>query len=420
LNSWYQSLWTYDFFIGFGDFNLLSHHGKSLTSLEIVNDGLMTIFFFMVGLEVKREVLVGQLSSFRQAILPIIASIGGMLMPVLVFTLVGKYHNLSPEELRGAAIPMATDIAFSLGVLSLLGKRVPLSLKIFLLTSAIADDIGGILVIAVVYSHLTTQSLIMLGISLVLFGLLYLGNRLRINNQLYYFFLGLAIWYLFLQAGIHPTISGVLVAFTIPARPYIDLKKYTDSMQRDLDVIKTTIREGDSKEDRMLSGLQVKYLSRIEAASDRAISPLQDIEDTLGDLVNYIIMPLFAFANAGVIFNLSDINLLEGVSSSIFFGLLIGKFLGIFSFTFLAIKLRISKMPDGMNWANLSGLAMLCGIGFTVSLFMAGLSYELGSDMLNDAKLGIIFGSVASGIVGYFILRMTLKKTPHETEEAQE
>ena len=201
----------------------------------------------MVGLEVKREVLVGQLSSFRQAILPIIASIGGMLMPVLVFTLVGKYHNLSPEELRGAAIPMATDIAFSLGVLSLLGKRVPLSLKIFLLTSAIADDIGGILVIAVVYSHLTTQSLIMLGISLVLFGLLYLGNRLRINNQLYYFFLGLAIWYLFLQAGIHPTISGVLVAFTIPARPYIDLKKYTDSMQRDLDVIKTTIREGDSK-----------------------------------------------------------------------------------------------------------------------------------------------------------------------------
>lgn len=168
LNSWYQSLWTYDFFIGFGDFNLLSHHGKSLTSLEIVNDGLMTIFFFMVGLEVKREVLVGQLSSFRQAILPIIASIGGMLMPVLVFTLVGKYHNLSPEELRGAAIPMATDIAFSLGVLSLLGKRVPLSLKIFLLTSAIADDIGGILVIAVVYSHLTTQSLIMLGISLVL------------------------------------------------------------------------------------------------------------------------------------------------------------------------------------------------------------------------------------------------------------
>ena len=340
-------------------------------------------------------------------------------MPVLVFTLVGKYHNLSPEELRGAAIPMATDIAFSLGVLSLLGKRVPLSLKIFLLTSAIADDIGGILVIAVVYSHLTTQSLIMLGISLVLFGLLYLGNRLRINNQLYYF-PGFSHLVSLLQAGIHPTISGVLVAFTIPARPYIDLKKYTDSMQRDLDVIKTTIREGDSKEDRMLSGLQVKYLSRIEAASDRAISPLQDIEDTLGDLVNYIIMPLFAFANAGVIFNLSDINLLEGVSSSIFFGLLIGKFLGIFSFTFLAIKLRISKMPDGMNWANLSGLAMLCGIGFTVSLFMAGLSYELGSDMLNDAKLGIIFGSVASGIVGYFILRMTLKKTPHETEEAQE
>ena len=411
LGGWYQSLWNFDFFVGFGNFNLLSYHGKSLTSLDVINDGLMTVFFFMVGLEIKREVLVGELSSFRQAILPIIASIGGMIVPVLTFLLVGKYHNLSPEELYGAAIPMATDIAFTLGILSLLGKRVPLSLKIFLLTLAIADDIGGIVVIAMVYSHLTTQSFILLGVSLVLFGLLYLGNRLRVNNQLFYFFIGLAIWYLFLQAGIHPTISGVIVAFMIPARPYINLEKYTDGLQKDLDVIKTTIRDGSEKE-MMLSGMQVKYLSRIEAASDHVISPLQDIEDNLGDLVNYIIMPLFAFANAGVIFDLSNINLFDGVSSSIFSGLFIGKFVGIFLFTFLAIKLRVSKMPHDMNWSNLAGLSMLGGVGFTVSLFLSSLSYGIGSSVLNEAKLGIIFGSIASGIVGYFILRMTLKKNP--------
>ncbi len=413
LNEWYQSLWDLDFFIGFGDFNLLSYQGKALSSLEVINDGLMTVFFFMVGLEIKREVLVGELSSFRQAILPIIASFGGMIVPIAVFLLVGKYHHLSPEEMYGAAIPMATDIAFTLGILSLLGKRVPLSLKVFLLTLAIADDIGGIVVIAMVYSHFTTQSLIFIGISVLLFGLLYLGNRLRINNKLFYFSIGLAIWYLFLQSGIHPTISGVMVAFMIPARPYTNLVKYTNGLQKDLDVIRSTIRD-PKEESIILSGVQVKYLARIEAASDHVISPLQDIEDNLGDLVNYIIMPIFAFANAGVIFDLGNVNLLDGVSSSIFSGLFFGKFLGIFLFTFLAIKLRVSKMPHGMNWFNLAGLSVLGGVGFTVSLFLAGLSYGAGSSILNEAKLGIIFGSIVSGVVGYLILNFTLKKTPKE------
>ena len=304
---------------------------------------------------------------------------------------------------------MATDIAFSLGVLGLLGKKVPLSLKIFLLTLAIADDIGGILVIAVFYSEFTAASFVYLGISVLIFGVLFLGNKLRINNKLFYLINGLAIWYLFLQAGIHPTIGGVLVAFTVPARPYIDLKKFTDGLHRDLTVLESTIKHHDSQSI-VLSNTQVKYLTRIEAASDHVISPLQDLEDTLHDSVNYIIMPLFAFANAGVVFDLSNFTLFSGVSLSVLVGLVVGKMLGIFLFTWIAIKLKISRIPHGMNWGNLSGLSMLGGIGFTVALFLSGLSYPLGSELLNSAKLGIICGSIIAGLLGFYILKFTLKK----------
>ncbi|MDD2286331.1 MAG: Na+/H+ antiporter NhaA [Paludibacter sp.] len=410
LRDWYESLWKFDFFIGVENFNLLSHHGERFTLLQLVNDGIMAIFFFFVGLEIKREVLVGELSSFRQAILPIIAAVGGMIMPVVLFFVVGKAQHFSPEEMKGLAIPMATDIAFSLGVLGLLGKRVPASLRIFLLTLAIADDIGGILVIAVFYSEFTASSFLYLGFSLLLFAVLFVGNRLRVNNKLFYFINGLAIWYLFLQAGIHPTIAGVLVAFTVPARPYIDLKKFTDGLRQDLHVIESTIRN-QKEESIVLTNTQVKYLTRIEAASDHVVSPLQRLEDSLHDLVNYIIMPLFAFANAGVVFDLSHISLFSGVSLSVLVGLVLGKTIGIFLFTWMAIKLRISRKPSGINWSNLVGLSMLGGIGFTVALFLAGLSYPLGSEILNNAKLGIITGSVISGILGFSLLNLTLKKS---------
>lgn len=413
LRAWYESLWTMDFYIGFGDFNFLSHHSNPFTSLQVINDGIMTIFFFSVGLEIKREILVGELSSFRQAILPIIAAFGGMIIPVMLFFTIGSLQNFTPEEMKGLAIPMATDIAFSLGVLGLLGKKVPLSLKIFLLTLAIADDIGGILVIAIFYSDFTATSFIYLGISVFIFGILLLGNRLRINNKLFYLISGLAVWYLFLQAGIHPTIGGVLVAFTVPARPYINLKKFTDGLHRDLAVLETTIKHHDPN-NIVLSNTQVKYLARIEAASDHVISPLQDLEDTLHDSVNYIIMPLFAFANAGVVFDLSNFTLFSGVSLSVLVGLVAGKMLGIFLFTWIAIKLKISRIPHGMNWGNLSGLSMLGGIGFTVALFLSGLSYPLGSEILNSAKLGIICGSIIAGLIGFYILKFTLKQKPAE------
>lgn len=409
MKDWYHSIWQLDFFLGVGSFNLLSHHGHALNLLHVINDGIMTVFFFSVGLEIKREVLVGELSSFRQAVLPIIAAFGGMIVPVLIFFAAGSVQDFNPEEMKGMAIPMATDIAFSIGILSLLGKRVPLSLKVFLLALAIVDDIGGILVIAIFYSNFTMASFIDLAISLVFFAILIVGNRMRINNKLFYFFNGVAIWFLFLQAGVHPTISGVLVAFTVPARPTLNLKRFTSGLKHDIEVLETTIK-GKEGEDIVLTNNQVHYLGRIEAATDHVISPLQNLEDNLHDTVNYLIMPLFAFANAGVVFSAGGIHLFDGVSMSIFLGLVLGKTIGIFLFTWLAIKLRIARIPAGMKWSSLGGLSMLGGVGFTVALFLAGLSYPAGSMMLNDAKMGIIAGSVFAGLGGYLWLKYSLKK----------
>ena len=411
LHDWYQSIWNVEIFFGAQSFNLFSHHHHSLSLLQFVNDGIMAIFFFSVGLEIKREILVGELSSFRQALLPIIAAVGGMIVPILFFNLAGNAQGLSPDELKGMAIPMATDIAFSLGVLSLLGKKVPLSLKIFLLALAIVDDIGGILVIAIFYSDFTADSFLYLGLSLIPFAILMLGNRLRVNSKAFYILLGIAVWYLFLQSGIHPTIAGVLVAFTVPARPHINVGKYMRDLRYDLDMIESTL-EDPHDEGIVLTNTQIKYLSRIEAASDRVISPLQDLEDNLHGIINYFIMPVFAFANAGVVFDVSNFTLFTGISLSVLVGLVFGKMSGIFLFTWLSIKLRISKMPKGMNWSRLLGIGMLGGIGFTVALFLGSLSYPSGSEMLNQAKLGIIFGSLFSGLAGFFFLKYLLNKKP--------
>ena len=409
LHDWYESIWKTTIFFGTDKFNLFSVHGHPFTILEFVNDALMVIFFFTVGLEIKREILVGELSSFRQAILPIMAACGGMIVPVLVFFSIGKVHGFSPEELKGMAIPMATDIAFSLGVLSLLGKRVPLSLKIFLLALATVDDIGGIAVIAIFYSQFTTASFIYLFISALLFGILLLGNRMRINSRMFYALVGMVIWYLFLQAGIHPTIAGVLVAFTVPARPHINVRKFSQGLQHDLDTIRDTIPAA-GKENVILSNRQIKYLSRIESASDRVISPLQGFENNLNTVVTYLIMPLFAFANSGVVFEATAMKTVTGIPLAIMLGLVFGKLTGIYSFTWLSVKFKIGRLSAGMNWKNIFGLSLLGGIGFTVALFLAGLSYPLGSAMLNHAKLGVIIGSLVSGIAGYIVLRMTLNK----------
>ncbi len=412
INQYYFELWEQKVTLEFAGVNLFGHE---MTMMQFINDALMSLFFFSIGLEIKREVLVGELSSFRQALLPIIAACGGMIVPILIFGFMAQ----GTDYARGSAIPMATDIAFSLGVLSMLGKRVPLSLKIFLTTLAVVDDIGGIIVIALFYSTSIHYMLLVYSLGALLF--LYMGSVFRINSKLYYAFFGFIVWYLFLNSGIHPTISGVLVAFCIPAKPVLNPKKF-------IVTIRETIGSFPASEDETLTKKtiftndQLSWLKRIESASDKVISPLQDIEDSLTPVVNYIVLPLFAFSNAGIYFGNVELSAIYGgVGLAIICGLFFGKFIGIFSFSWLAIKLRLAPMPYHSNWKMLGSVAMLGGIGFTVSLFIANLSFvplgALGVELLNDSKLSILLGSVLSGLVGYILLHLTLPKTPVETDD---
>lgn len=401
-SSWapaYQEFLAHELHLRIGDFNLFSHGGRDLRMIEFINDGLMTFFFVMVGLEIKRELLVGELSSLRKASLPFIAACGGMLLPVLIYML---FCRPGEDGGQGMAIPMATDIAFSLGVLSLLGNRVPLSLKIFLTAFAVVDDIGGILVIALFYSsHVSLGYLVA---AAVLYAFLYFLGRRGATSKVFFFIFGVIIWYLFLQSGIHSTISGVILAFVIPAKPRMDVGKYIER-------IRTVISEFPTmdKESIVLTNSQIAKLKELEAASDHVISPLQSMEDSLHGIVNFVILPLFAFVNAGVVFSGGG-ELVGNVSMAVGVGLVAGKFAGIYLFTWLAIRLHISPMPQGMTWANLSGIALLGGIGFTVSLFIANLSF--GADFpvfLNQAKLGVLSGSILSGCLGYLVLSRMLR-----------
>ncbi|MFV0545726.1 MAG: Na+/H+ antiporter NhaA [Bacteroides sp.] len=399
----YQEFLSHELHLRIGDFNLLSHNGKNLTMIEFINDGLMSIFFLSVGLEIKRELLVGELSSFRKAILPFIAACGGMIIPVLIYSFICPPGTTMGQ---GLAIPMATDIAFSLGVLSLLGSRVPLSLKVFLVAFAVVDDIGGILVIALYYtSHVSWGYLLA---AAVLYVFLYFIGKHGATAKLYYLIVGVIIWYLFLQSGIHSTISGVLLALVIPAKPQLNVTKYVEYIRT---VISTFPELDAKKENIVLNNQQIAKLKAVESASDRVISPLQSLEDNLHGAVNFIILPLFAFVNAGVMFN-SDADLIGEVSIGVALGLLLGKFIGIYSFTWLTIKSGITQMPMGMNWKNIAGVALLGGIGFTVSLFVANLSFGTTHPiLLNQAKFGVISGTILSGIIGYAVLNWVLPKT---------
>lgn len=404
----YEALWSHEVILQIGDFNLFSHHGEPMSVMAFINDALMAVFFFTVGLEIKREILVGELSNVRNAMLPIIAAVGGMLVPVTIYWLMA--HNT--EYANGMAIPMATDIAFSLGVLSLLGKRVPIGLMVFLTTLAVADDIGGILVIALFYSTDISVNLLLCSAGLLV--LLFLGGKAGIQSKLFYGFLGIGVWFCFLNAGIHPTIAGVLIAFCVPAKPLYAPAKYIKSIRRN---IMHFAMEDDEKLNKksILNKDQMNWLKEIESSSDKVISPLQDMEDSLHPLVNYLIVPLFAFANAGIFFGDMDISqLFHGLAPSIIVSLVLGKFLGIFLFSLLTIRLKWAPMPNGATWGSLASVSVLGGIGFTVSLFIAGLSFgsanPVMSELLNDAKLGILAGSLLAGVLGFVLLHFTLPK----------
>ena len=340
-------------FIGFNEI------GLKLSILHWINDALMAIFFFFVTLEIKREFLQGELSNFKQALLPIIAAIGGMVVPALFYVII----NIGdPETLNGWAIPSATDIAFSLGVLSLLGKRVPISLKVFLTALAIIDDLGAILIIAIFYSG--DLNIVYLSLMSVAFILLLLINKFNIKKFLPYLIVGLALWDFTHNSGIHATIAGVLLAMTIPHR-----KKEKD------------------------------------------FSLLLKIEHAISPYVAFGIMPLFAFANAGVsLEGLSFSSLMDKVPLGIVLGLFVGKQLGVFVFSYVSIKLKIAQMPNNSNWFNFYGVGILTGIGFTMSLFVGNLAFVENMQYMDGVKIGVLTGSLLSTLAGYFLILLTPNK----------
>lgn len=408
----YAWLWQQPVSLSIGSFNVFSHGGHAMTLMDLINDFLMFFFFLSVGLEIKREVLCGELSTRQKALLPIIGACGGMLMPVIVFYCVCYGHPLME---RGCAIPMATDIAFSLGVLSMFSKRVPVGLKIFLAALAVADDLGGIIVIALFYSEGLAWKYL-LGAALIVAALL-IGNKRDVRLKAFYMSLGMVLWYMVLNSGIHATIAGVVLAFCIPANLTKGTRYYAQRIRKLVNRYpEIDVTEADKNRAIVIDKGELQILRRIESAADKLISPLQDIEDQLAMPINYVVIPLFAFANAGVDFaGMSIGSLFHGVALGVFLGLLIGKFTGVLSFSWLSMKLGVCQMPAGANWKSFASVCMLCGIGFTVSMFIAALSYpnHLGADaadMLNEAKLGILCGTVASALVGSFMLHYTLPR----------
>jgi NhaA family Na+:H+ antiporter len=375
----------------------------------MINDFLMAIFFLSVGLEIKREIRVGELSTRDKALLPIIGACGGMIVPVLVF------YILCPDNAvaqRGLAIPMATDIAFSLGVLSVFKTRVPVGLKVFLAALAVADDLGGIIVIALFYS--SEINVIFLALTAITVAAMVLGNILKVRSKAFYVTIGLVLWYFMLNSGIHATIAGVIVAFCIPATLRRGTGHYLERIRNNVNLF-PVVEVDDQHNTIVLTNDQIHTLKSIESAADKMISPLQDLEDNLHFPINYIVIPLFAFANAGIDLSMMSFgSLFSGVSLAVMMGLVIGKFLGVFSFSWLAVKLNFVKLPANTTWKAFASVCVICGIGFTVSMFIADLSYagvEGGAVLLNQAKLGVLSGSVISAVLGCVLLNKTLPET---------
>lgn len=367
-----------------------------------INDGLMVLFFFVVGLEIKREIIAGELSNIKKASLPVVAAVGGMLVPAFIYLSI----NAGTEFEAGWGIPMATDIAFAIGILSLLGKRVPMALKIFLTALAIVDDLGAILVIAVFYT--SSINFVMLGSGIVLLLLLYLMNRQGVTSVFLYVVPAIAIWYLFLNSGVHATIAGVLVAMMMPVRARFSKKYFSYKVRYFLEDFKMHDRDGVE----VLSNRhQLEDLARVKYIANSAISPAQRLEHVLNPFVTFVVMPVFALANAGVeIVDMAEMNILGNAQGQgIFLGLVLGKPLGIFLFCWAAIKLRVAVMPQGGTWGSLLGVACLGGIGFTMSIFIANLAFG-GTGYVDPAKIAILVASVSAAILGALVLNIVSQR----------
>ena len=416
LSDRYFDLWKLPVSFSIGDFNFFSHGGHPLSLGAFINDFLMAIFFLSVGLEIKREIKVGELSSKDKAMLPIIGACGGMVVPVLLFWIFCPDDALMQ---RGLAIPMATDIAFSLGVLTVFSKRVPLGLKVFLAALAVADDLGGIIVIALFYS--SDINVMYLCLSALCVVVMVVANILKNRSKAFYVIVGLILWFTMLNSGIHATIAGVIVAFCIPATLRKGTGHYLERIRENISKF-PVIDIDDHNNTIVLTNQEIHTLKSIESAADKMISPLQDLEDNLHFLINYIVIPLFAFANAGICFEGMSIgSIFSGVGLAVMIGLVFGKFIGVFTFSWIAVKIKIVKLPAQTDWKAFSGVCMLCGIGFTVSMFIADLSYsgvEGGAAILDQAKLGILIGSVISAVLGCLILNKTLPSAKDKVWES--
>jgi NhaA family Na+:H+ antiporter len=390
----YFHLWEVPVTIGAPGFGLTEslHHW--------INDGLMAVFFFMVGLEIKREMLVGELASLRQAALPIAAAIGGMVVPAALYALT----NRGGPGFAGWGIPMATDIAFALGILALLGDRVPIGLKVFLAALAIVDDLGAVLVIAIFYTASISWAALGVG-ALVLLALVTI-NRAEVRHPAPYAVLGLVLWVAFLKSGIHATIAGVLLAMTIPARTRVDRDAFEATMRAQLATFERTPDAVDGKS----FGVQQEVIEELEDACEGAQTPLMRLEHALHGVVAFGIMPLFALANAGVRLGGDGIGAGRAVTLGIVLGLVLGKPLGITLASWLAVRSGVAVLPGGTSWRLVHGAAWLGGIGFTMSLFIGGLAFA-EARLLAAAKLGILGASVVAGLGGWLLLRTALRRT---------
>lgn len=372
-----------------------------------INDGLMAVFFFLIGLEIKREFLIGELNSMKKIAFPMFGALGGMLVPVLFYL----FLNSNPETVQGWGIPMATDIAFSLAVLKVLGSRLPLSLKIFLTAFAIVDDIGAVLVIALFYSGSIDG--VMLGSALGLLLVLYLLSYRGIYNKYVLTFFSIVIWTLFLKAGIHPTLAGILLAFSVPVLQ----KMNTSSFIANLDQLIVRIKAAKVLKTPLLSKEQVAEIDHLQDWTEQYQSPLQRLEHNLHGWVAYFIIPLFALANAGVSFT-SSVALDMALMTNIILCLVIGNSVGISSIILLAKKLKFIEVPRDIGVAQIIGVAFLAGIGFTMSIFIGGLAFQNAPQYIDSAKVGILIGSLISAVIGFLILRFSPRVT--ETVALQE
>ncbi len=393
----YHYIWhEYNVGIVWGKINLVGslHHW--------INDGLMALFFFTIGLEIKREIMGGELSSIKKASMPIAAAVGGMIIPAFIYVLI-VVNN--PEYIAGWGIPMATDIAFALGLLALLGKRVNINLKIFLTALAIADDLGAVMVIAVFYTDAINYSEL---ISATFFiGILIIANFAGIRNTFFYAFVGITgVWVAFIFSGVHATIAGVLIALTIPARTKVSEIEYAGSLSKCL----TKFKDEQPNNSSLLTEGQAHLIAKIEDLNIKAQTPLQKLEHALHPITAYFILPVFALSNAGVHIEGSIMQMVfHPISLGIIGGLVLGKFLGVSLFSKLMVWLKISVLPQGVTWSQIYGVAFLAGIGFTMSMFISDLAFT-NDEFKQIAKVGIMAASFISATIGMIWLSFGTKK----------